>query len=150
MHKLGLFHLKLIGSDPTPEQLQLYEASATKHGFANEKPDRDRFVATFVLGLHLTFDPDSGRSRSVPFAVPQALDQWVIDAINDLLVKIKAQRKDIPKEERIRGNKRIAEAITCLEIGSRVFSVASEPSRWVAFGFTRDMYAPPWLKDGLL
>ncbi len=140
------FHQSLLGGDPTPEQIRLYESKA--RGFFNDQEDEPKFIATFVLGLYQTRDWEARAFRKVQFAVTRAIDPWAIGRINWIVKVIgeKRARLNLPKA----GNKMLVEAISNLEIGSRVYTIAQEPPHWVAFGFSKEAEAPAWLKQRLL
>lgn len=121
-----------------------------KHGFSNDQKDKNRFVATFVAGLHLTKDWDSGTFREVHLIVPINLEMWCIDTMNLIVEGIRQVRAGIPKQERLEGNRLIVKAVTKLVMGNRPYLCPNEPPRWVGFGYTRDSEAPSWLKQGLL
>jgi len=141
---IASFHRSLLGGDPTPEQRELYLSKA--HGFDNDQEDEAKFIATFVLGLYQTRDWEASIFRKVAFAVPRSLDAWSVGRLRSIVSHIASIRVGKPKS----GNRGIVEAINNLEMGSRVYSVAEEPARWVAFGFKREDEIPAWLRQGLL
>jgi hypothetical protein len=144
--KVASFHQTLLGGDPTPEQINLYESEA--RGFSNDQKDEAKFIATFVLGLYQTRDWEASTFRKVQFAVTRVIDPWVIAKIN-WIVKVIAEKRagqNLPKSS----NRMIVDAISHLEIGSRVHTIAVEPPHWVAYGFTKEIEAPSWLKKKLL
>lgn len=141
------FHKDLLGKDPTPEQSLLYGAFPERRGFSNEGQDSDRFIATLVTALTDTWDRDT-RSNTfvVPFAIPRSIEPWCIDQLNLFVEQVKARRKFINKAFL----PMFPKAMKHVEMGTRVFAMAEAPKRWVAFGFSVDMVAPEWLKEGLL
>jgi len=140
----------LVGGDPTPDQARLYASNA--NGFSSEEKNDNRFLATFVLGVYRTRNWQAKSFRKVTFAIPRPLDTWAVSKINWIIQTIRDQRAQlqISKEAKQQANKMIVEAITNLEMGSRVFTLAEEPSHWVAFGFKQETEMPEWLRRGLL
>lgn len=138
------FHRSLFGGDPTPEQLKLYQSKA--HGFSNDAEDEAKFIATFVLGLFQTRDWEANTFRNVVFAVPRPHEKWVLGRIQWIVGILAAKRAGLPKSR----NKMLVEAINNLQMGSRVYSVATEPPRWVSYGFKKEGEVPEWLRQGLL
>ncbi len=144
---ISKFHTLLLGTDPTPDQRRLYEAFPTSRGFSGESQDAERFVATFIVALSDTWDPEAKAAvNTVPLAIPRAIEPWCMDQINLFLESVKARRKLLPKV----AIKQFVAAVKLIETGTRVFSLTSAPKRWVAFGFARESVAPEWLKDELL
>lgn len=144
MPSLSKFHKELVGGDPTPEQQRLYEAFPEFKGYSKEEHDKYLLVATFILGLHQTKN-----SQKVSFFVPRSHDALVIETINELLKEIKQKRAKLPNKG-LEGNRQIVKAIQNIEIGSRVFTVKTEPERWIAYGFSITTPAPEWLTTKLL
>lgn len=142
------FHKRLSLGVPTPEQLRLYEA-VDVHGYLDDQPDENRFVATFVLGLYQTYDFQTTHFRTVALVIPQSLDKWVVDQMNVTLERIKANVANWKPEPRALFNKTFVGCVRHLEMGSRVFQI-KRPARWVAFGFGETTAAPDWVRNGLI
>lgn len=141
------FHEHLMREKPSREALEFYESGA--RGFSVTQVYPDKLLATFVLGLFLTYDRDNSSVRKVAFAVPWELDGDVIDGINSILMTIRERRKAIPKDRRTAGTRKIADAVGRIEIGHRVFSISQEPAHWVSYGFVKGGNIPEWLERGL-
>ncbi len=143
------FHQQgLCLGDPTPEQLRLYQAVGV-HGYMDDQPNVDRFVATFTLGLYQTFDRQAKVFQGVTLLIPQSLDKWVVEQMNQTLKIIKEGHANWPPKRRANFNKVFVTSVRNLEMGSRVFQI-TQPARWVAFGFGEATQAPEWVLDGLL
>lgn len=147
---LQTFHTSLLAGYPTPEQARLYQHVPEKHGFDTDQRDKSLFLATFVAGLYLTRDWDSGGFREVHLIVTRPLEGWVVDTMNLVLQGVRRIRAQIPKTQRLEGNRLIVKAVANLVMGSRPFSIPDVPKRWVCFGYTANSPAPEWLKEGLL
>lgn len=158
--ELSTFHVKLLGRNPTGEQLRLYTDPSEPHGYSESGEDLERLTATFIKGLALAYNPTEGHNN-VLFAVPKRLDSWAVQAINTVLGQIKEYRaysyRDLKAKKNEQALKNLSKAGTMivalvakLEMGSRVYSLTSAPPLWVAYGFTKEDEAPEWLKRGLL
>lgn len=148
MAALDKFHEELIGSGSlTPKHSSLYASG--RNGFSGAEKDAEKFLATFVLGLYRTWDPGTNSFHRVAFAVPKFLDEWAIGQINSILQTVREKRAKLSKAQRVQGSRMIVQAVSHLDIGSRVFAIAEEPSHWVAFGFVKDQNVPEWLSRGL-
>ena len=144
---ISVFHKRLLGQDPTPEQQRLYDIFPKRRGFSNEEQDPDLFVATFIVSLADTWDAATKTSKyTVPLAIPRAIEPWCIDQMDVLVNRVRLRLNVLPKAFVAS----FAQAARHVETGTRVFAIVEAPKRWTAFGFSVSSVAPPWLKEGLL
>lgn len=141
------FHKALVGSDPTPEQVNVYKTLETRHGTFVEERSKHAFLAVFVASLALTKDPVTKESRNVYLIMPSGLDDWATNSINELLAALR--RKPIDPQKKAARNKGLVKALNHVLRGSRVMALTSEPERWVSYGFSESTIMPDWMRQGL-
>jgi hypothetical protein len=145
---LERFHKSLLGVDPTTLQVSLY--SSGKHGYSDGARNVERFTASLVLGLHMTFSEETRAFHDTMFIVPKRLESFAVETTNGIVQGIKQSRAGLPAAVKNSGGRLITEAFRHLHIGSRVLRIAESPERWAAFGFRVEDVIPAWLRDDLL
>ena len=149
MSNLSEFHRKVLGVIPTPEQQRLYLNFPKFRGFSGEESDSDKFTATFIAGIGMTWNQDLQASLNrVQIMIPGSKEPWCYEQAQAIVDQVKA-RKDILSKHTL---KLIMQALKCIGIGTRaIFQVREAPDYWVSFGLdTRQDVLPEWLKAGLL
>jgi len=134
--------MTLLGTEPTPNQLALYQASSQFNGLANRTPSVDQIEAVLILGLAKVL---AGGDVVVYVPMERHRDA-LISHLRELGKKVVGR---VPREDQKRVADYLTAKIGCLKIG-----VASnwrvKPQLWVACFFHEKSPVPPWFKEKLL
>jgi hypothetical protein len=146
--KAAEYYRYWTNTDPTPEQVALFDSK--KHGyFGGWNPEK--FLATLVLAMNMTYDSEHEVYRNVMFAYPKNLEKAVLRGIETILAGFSKNISLTPNDQlREKLKKHIREAMGHINLGSRVFATKEAPTYWVAYGFEKESLMPPWIKEGLL
>jgi hypothetical protein len=144
------FHRGVLSqSCPTERQLEFYNSNL--NGFSGTDKNEENLIATLVLGLYKARDWSvPHKFRKVFFAVPKSHEAWVLGTINTTLREAVLGQKAILSPKMYQGLREgVKNAVSNLSIGCRVLNI-SEPSEWIAYGFSKDeSVTPEWIRAKL-
>lgn len=146
--KLIDFHKALVGDDPTPAQVKVYQVLASRRGVFRNEPHKGEFIAVFVASLKATIHPHQKAPLPVYLILPDTLQTWANSTINAFLEGLR--KVPIEGEAKKKRNKALVKAIKHLLIGTASsLSPSGPPSwNWLAYGFSETDSMPDWLKIG--
>jgi len=151
-------HLQLFNRQPTPAQLELYEAAPQKRGYSDTQvltadKEAELFEAVLVLALSFTFQ---SISSNVYLFVPGRTEKWATQQLGEVARKmfdVCKQQTRINREAGIQKAKLLGECFHRLMVGSKISSDTVPPDHWVAFGFESSAdknTVPEWLMTALV
>lgn len=146
--KLIEFHKALVGVDPTPAQVKVYQILASRRGVLRNEPDKAEFAAVFVASLKATIHPHQKTSLPVYLILPDNMQDWANSTINAFLNGLR--KVPIEGEAKKLRNQALVKAIKHLLIGTASSLSPSGPPdwNWFAYGFSEKSQMPNWLKMG--
>ncbi len=146
--KLRQYHVLLLGQEPEPTHLSLYEGFPDSRGFSDRALNVERFEAVLLLGLAQTFkEPGQDKPNKTYLFVPATREAWAIKQLEAVARKVFARCKE-KKASQLAVH--LGELFQHLMLGSRAIMLPSAPERWAAFGFHRADPIPDWMRDMLL
>lgn len=146
MNHTPLRHRLLLGCEPSPEQLVLYEPFPEKRGYALTAPDPVLFEAAFILALTQTFEREGTLHKVFFFVTPELKNAWVNEQMTLIARKIFAQCKSYPNAAK--RARHLDSLFRHVLIGRDIPEKVPEQF-WVAFGIDPQV-APLWLRNALL
>jgi hypothetical protein len=141
----SVWHHTVLGTDPTPEQLRLYNSWPTFKGFSDNSLDPTVAEAVIILALR----SGSGNDQVLVLA-PQAAEQWLLEQFEAVAIRSfqwTKERYPTRAKEMING---FIQLFRKVKMTGRVLQLREEPAHWVSFGFLAESTLAPWMDGRLL
>lgn len=141
---------RLLGTQPNPKQLRIYEAFPGARGVSDHTLDQETFESALVMALTQTLPKAQTTPFKCYFFVPASVEKWAIDRLGECAKHIFDQLKPLKPERKVIAARQLGSFFHCIMLGSRVLQLDTGPDRWVAFGFDKKDPIPEWMCAGLL
>lgn len=142
---LKIYHNALLGSEPSPIQVALYDAYENGYrGYLAETFDDEKLIASLVIALAQT-SPDDGTIKGlkqVALLTPKDLSEGVLLGIRKMAWRIMVRCKSYDF-----GRAVFKQAFKNILLGHEI--PAGHPPRFVAYGYKPGDDIPGWLKSCL-
>jgi len=138
------FHQIVLGTEPTAEQLRLYNQFPDFRGISDRAQEPKVAEAVLLLALR------SGTAADrVLVLAPLAQEEWLLKQCETMAIGCFEGCKKYPSrvEELVYGYKQLFKK---LMMTGRLLQLQEEPEHWVSFGFTVDDILPSWMTNRLL
>lgn len=138
------WHQYLFHSEPSADQVCLYDQWPTFRGFSDRAKSDSRSDSVITLGL-LTGELED----KVLLLAPSALHGWLLGRIERTAYLAMEHGKTEPGDVRARMSG-FVKLFGRFLLNGRVLQMETEPANWVSYGFNRDDAVPEWLRRALL
>jgi hypothetical protein len=138
------WHRIILGTEPTAEQMRLYNAYPEYKGISDRAQDPDMAKSAILLALRSGTGTDQ-----VLVLAPQAQEDWLLKQCETVAITCFESCKKYPTRAKdlIKGYTRLFQK---LKMTGRLLQLEEEPPHWVSFGFSVDDALPPWMPGKLL
>lgn len=145
--QLETFHGKLYGTGGGCELNEVHREVYAKidegyHGVYSDPRDFDRLLAALTVALWNTHFPSEGQATLILTA---ASESWALRQLQQVWTNLLKARKHLGRK----GNQPLIDAMYRVYTGARPLTMATPPSRWVAFGFQENTVVPAWMEGTL-
>jgi hypothetical protein len=140
-----IWHQTVVGTEPTPEQLRLYDSWPNLRGFSDRTQDPKIAEAIIVLALRA-----GSVSDRVLVLAPLAVEDWLLQQFDSAAMRCFQgcpQRYPGRAKEMING---FTQLFRKVKMTGRILQMPEEPAHWLSFGFSVDDPLPPWMPGRLL
>ena len=137
-------HARILGKEPTSEQLEFYAKFPTFLGFSDRSLNSERLEAVILKALLIKPLED----RVVMFA-PVAHEEWVLEKYNSLANTVFNVCKGL-RGSKVPLAQFYSKSFQRIAITGRLLQLPGEPKHWVSFGFSVEDPIPEWMSKRLI
>jgi len=148
LKSLYLAHKTLLGGEPEPSQVRLYQSFPSFRGMSSAALDAVVFDAALIMAIVQTY-PRKERPTPYPviFFLRGDVQKWALLQLEATSRKMFAKLKE---EKAVKLAQHLGEFLKSIKVGSPSLQMKDPPDRWVSFGFKNDDPVPAWLGVSLL
>jgi len=136
-------HQILLSREATPKQLSFYEKFPKFRGVSDQTLDSELLEAVLISALTFGTVQDH-----VYFFAPRGHEDWVVEQFNKVADVIFEECKKWPDPTKIA--KQCGLLFNKIKLVGKPPQVPEEPSHWVSFGFTTELFIPEWMGTRLI